>query len=48
MLQSLFYLTIALRVLGITVTHLQEHSCFVLLKMDDNDTGNMYSNRQIK
>jgi hypothetical protein len=25
MLQSLFYLTTALRVLGVTITHLQEH-----------------------
>ena len=87
MLQSLFYLTIALRVSGIIITHLQEHkttvttasgnrytvllsaaiveelefqlfqdssrqqygvtatrccsySCFVLLKMGDNDTRN--------
>jgi hypothetical protein len=29
MLQSLFYLTIALHVLGITVTHLQEHKTTV-------------------
>jgi len=86
MLQSLFYLTIALHVSGIIITHLQEHkatvttasgnrytvllsvaiveefqifhdsnrqkygvtvtrccsySCFVLLKMGDNDTRNM-------
>jgi hypothetical protein len=86
MLQSLFYLTIALHVLGVTITHLQEHkttvttasgnrytvllsvaiveelehfhdsnrqqygvtvtrccsySCFVLLKMGDNDTQNI-------
>jgi hypothetical protein len=105
-LQSLFYLTIALHVLGIIITHLQEHKttvttasgnhytillfvaiveeleliifivryeqefqlfhdsniqqygvtvtrrcnyiCFVLLKMGDNDTRNMQSNRQIK
>jgi len=83
-LQSLFYLTIALHVSGIIITHLQEHkttvitasgnrytvllsvaiefqlfhdsnrqqdgvtvtrccnySCFVLLKMGDNDTRNM-------
>jgi len=48
MLQSLFYLTIALHVSGIIITHHQEHSCFVLLKMGDFDTRNMYSNRQIK
>ena len=85
MLQSLFYLTIALHVSGVTITHLQEHkttvttvsgnrytvllsvaiveelelhdsnrqqygvtvtrycsySCFVLLKMGNNDTRNM-------
>ena len=57
MLQSLFYLTIALHVSGIIITHLQEkfnsiyysvpvtrccsYSCFVLLKMGDNDTRNM-------
>jgi len=69
MLHSLFYLTIALHVSGIIITHLQEHkttvttasgnrytvtiyysvmvtrccsySCFVLLKMGDNDTRNM-------
>jgi len=86
MLQSLFYLTIALHVSGIIITHLQEHkttvttasgnrytvllsvaiveefqlfhdsnrqqysvtvtrccsySCFVLLKMGDNNTRNM-------
>ena len=86
MLQSLFYLTIALHVSGIIITHLQEHkttvttasgnrytvllsaasveelklfhdsnrqqygvtvtrccscSCFVLLKMGENDTRNM-------
>jgi hypothetical protein len=29
MLQSLFYLTIALHVLGITITHLQEHKSTV-------------------
>jgi hypothetical protein len=29
MLQSLFYLTIAPRVLGIIVTHLQEHKTIV-------------------
>jgi hypothetical protein len=109
MLQSLFYLTIALHVSGIIITHLQEHkttviiasanrytvllsvaiveelelisvcgwppthsnqfqpfhdsnrqqygvtvtrccsySSSVLLKMGDNNTRNMYSNRQIK
>ena len=101
MLQSLFYLTTALHVSGVTITHLQEHnttvttafgnrytvllpvaiveelepthsnqfqlfhdsnrqqysvtvtrccsySCFVLLKMGDNDTRNMWSNRLIK
>jgi hypothetical protein len=73
MLQSLFYLTTALHVLGIIITHLQGHkttvttasgnrytvmdrvkflllkstdrccsySCFVLLKVGDNDTQNM-------
>jgi hypothetical protein len=49
--QSLFYLTTALHVLGVTITHLQEHkttvtgccsySCFVLLKMGDSDARNM-------
>jgi hypothetical protein len=29
MLQSLFYLTVALHVLGITITHLQEHKTTV-------------------
>jgi hypothetical protein len=29
MLQSLFYLTTALRVLGVTITHLQEHKTSV-------------------
>jgi len=29
MLQSLFYLTIALRVSGVTITHLQEHKTTV-------------------
>jgi hypothetical protein len=94
MLQSLFYLTIALHVSGIIIIHFQEHkttvttasgnrytvllsvaivekfssnsstiaidiydvtvtrccsySCFMLLKMGDNDTRNMQSNRQIK
>jgi len=93
--QSLFYLTIALHVSGVTITHLQQHkttvttasgnrytvmlsaaiveemefqlfhdssrkqygvtvtrccscSCFVLLKMGDSDTRNMYSSCQIK
>jgi hypothetical protein len=71
MLQNLFYLTIALHVSGIIITHLQEHkttlttasgnrytvllsaaiveelelpdavvSCFILLKVADNDTRN--------
>jgi len=73
MLQSLFYLTVALYVSGIIITDFQKHkttvttgsgnrytvtygvtvtrccsySCFVLLKMGDNDTRNMYNNRQI-
>jgi len=58
MSQSLFYLTTALHVSGVTITHIQEHkttvtttsvtvtrccsySCFVLLKMSDNDARNM-------
>jgi hypothetical protein len=41
MLQSLFYLTIAVHVLGIIITHLQEHKTTVLLKMGDNDTQSM-------
>ena len=51
--QTLFYLTTALYVSGVTITHLQEHkttvtvtsccsySCFVLLKMGDSDGQNM-------
>jgi heme/copper-type cytochrome/quinol oxidase subunit 3 len=35
MLQSLFYLTTALHVSDVTITHLQE--LFVLLKMDDSN-----------
>jgi len=32
---------------GVTVTRCCSYSCFVLLKMGDNDTRNMQSNRQI-
>jgi len=38
MLQSLFYLTIALRVSGITITHLQEHKTTVTTA-----SGNRYT-----
>ena len=53
MLQSLFYVTTALHVSGVTITHLQEnkttvttasgnrYSCFVLLRMGDSDAQNM-------
>jgi len=37
MLQSLFYLTTALHVLGVTITHLQEHKTTVT-----TSTGNRY------
>ena len=38
MLQSLFYLTTALRVSGVTVTHLQEHKTIVTTA-----SGNRYT-----
>jgi hypothetical protein len=38
MLQSLFYLTIALHVSGITITHLQEHETIVTTA-----SGNLYA-----
>jgi hypothetical protein len=38
MLQSLFYLTIALHVLGIIITHLQEHKTTVTTA-----SGNRYT-----
>jgi len=38
MLQSLFYLTIPLHVLGITITHLQEHKSTVTTA-----SGNRYT-----
>jgi hypothetical protein len=38
MLQSLFYLTIALRVSGVTITHLQEHKTTVTTA-----SGNRYA-----
>jgi hypothetical protein len=38
MLQSLFYLTIALHVSGITITHLQEHKATVT-----TESGNRYT-----
>jgi hypothetical protein len=38
MLQSLFYLKIALHVSGVTITHLQEHKT---LKMGYDDARNM-------
>jgi hypothetical protein len=38
MLQSLFYLTTALHVLGVTITHLQEHKATVTTA-----SGNRYA-----
>jgi hypothetical protein len=38
MLQSLFYLTIAVRVSGVTITHLQEHKTTVTTA-----SGNRYT-----
>jgi hypothetical protein len=38
MLQSLFYLTIALHVLGVTITHLQKHKTTVTTA-----SGNRYT-----
>jgi hypothetical protein len=38
MLQSLFYLTTALPVLGVTITHLQEHKTTVITA-----SGNRYT-----
>jgi len=39
--QSLFYMATALHVSGVTIAHLQEHSCFAFLKMGDSDARNM-------
>jgi hypothetical protein len=39
MLQSLFYLTTALHVLGITITHLQEHRRTVTTASGDRYTA---------
>ena len=38
MLQSLFYLTIALHVSGIIITHLQEHKTTVITASDNRYT----------
>jgi hypothetical protein len=37
--QSLFYLTIALRVSGVTITHLQEHKTTVTTASGNRYTG---------
>ena len=41
MLQSLFYLTIALHVSGIIITHLQEHKITVIIYIINNCNFNL-------
>jgi len=43
MLQSLFYLTVALHVSGIIITHLQEHKTTVTTASGNRYTDNVYS-----
>jgi hypothetical protein len=42
MLQSLFYLTIALHVSGIIITHLQEHEITIIMGVILNQTQHYY------